>query len=58
MGLYRTLGEVFRRHCGGWNVCVFTGNATLARHIGIEPSRQLPLFNGKIPCRLLTFDVS
>lgn len=58
IGLYRTLGEVFRQHCGGWNVCVFTGNETLARHIGIEPARQVPLFNGKIPCRLLTFDLS
>lgn len=58
IGLYRTLGEVFRQHCGGWNVCVFTGNATLARHIGIEPVEQVPLYNGKIPCRLLQFDLS
>jgi putative N6-adenine-specific DNA methylase len=58
IGLYRTLGEVFRRHCGGWNVCVFTGNDALARHIDLKPVEQVPLFNGKIPCRLLRFDLS
>ena len=53
--LYRTLGEVFRQRCAGWSVCVFTGNAALARHIGLEPLEQVPLFNGKIPCRLLKY---
>ena len=53
--LYRTLGEVFRQRCAGWSVCVFTGNAALARYIGLEPLEQVPLFNGKIPCRLLKY---
>jgi putative N6-adenine-specific DNA methylase len=56
-GLYRTLGEVFRERCPGWNAFVFTGNATLAREIGLEPVEQVPLFNGKIACRLLRFDL-
>ncbi len=56
-GLYRTLGEVFRGRCPGWTAYVFTGNARLGREIGIEPARQVPLFNGKIPCRLLQFDL-
>jgi putative N6-adenine-specific DNA methylase len=57
-GLYQTLGEVFQQHCAGWTACVFTGNAYLARHIGLQPAEQVPLFNGKIPCRLLKFDLS
>jgi putative N6-adenine-specific DNA methylase len=54
-GLYRLLGEVFRDRCGGWEAYVFTGNRRLADAIGIEPAAQVPLFNGKIPCRLLKF---
>jgi putative N6-adenine-specific DNA methylase len=54
-GLYRTLGEVFRERCGGWTMWIFTGNAKLARQIGLSPSEEVPLFNGKIPCRLLKF---
>jgi putative N6-adenine-specific DNA methylase len=53
--LYRTLGEVFAR-CPGWKAFVFTGNANLARHIGLPVATSLSLFNGKIPCRLLGFE--
>jgi putative N6-adenine-specific DNA methylase len=52
VGLYRALGEVFAR-CRGWACWVFTGNARLAKAIGLEPAEEVPLFNGKIPCRLL-----
>jgi putative N6-adenine-specific DNA methylase len=53
--LYQVLGEVFQQRCSAWNVFVFTGNAALARCIGLQPVDQIPLFNGKIPCRLLRF---
>jgi len=56
-GLYRTLGQVFAEHCRGWTAYVFTGNASLAREIGLTPTEQVSLFNGKIPCRLLRFDL-
>jgi putative N6-adenine-specific DNA methylase len=54
--LYRLLGDVFRQRCAGWTLYVFAGNASLARQIGLSPTAQTPLFNGKIPCRLLRFD--
>jgi putative N6-adenine-specific DNA methylase len=57
ISLYRTLGDVFRR-CAGWSCYVFTGNARLANEIGLQPAEQIPLFNGKIPCRLLRFQVN
>jgi putative N6-adenine-specific DNA methylase len=53
--LYQTLGQVFQERCAGWTAYVFTGNAALAKHIGLQPAEQVPLFNGKIPCRLLKF---
>jgi 23S rRNA (guanine2445-N2)-methyltransferase len=57
-GLYRLLGEVFSERCKGWNVFVFAGNAALAKAIGLRPTTQIPLFNGKIPCRLLRFEIA
>jgi putative N6-adenine-specific DNA methylase len=54
-GLYRTLGEVFRR-CSGWGVWVFTGNMRLADQIRLPRAEEVPLFNGKIPCRWIRFD--
>jgi putative N6-adenine-specific DNA methylase len=53
--LYRTLGDVFRERCAGWTAYVFSGNAKLAKEIGLESKETVPLFNGKIPCRLLKF---
>jgi putative N6-adenine-specific DNA methylase len=55
--LHRTMGTIFRERCCGWTAWVFTGNANLAREIGLEPAAQVPLFNGKIPCRLLKFEL-
>jgi putative N6-adenine-specific DNA methylase len=55
-GLYRTIGEVFREHFPGWKLYVFTGNAFLARQLGMKQHQQVDFFNGKIPCRLLRFD--
>jgi putative N6-adenine-specific DNA methylase len=55
--LYRLLGEVFAQRCHGWTAYVFTGNPRLAAVIGLEPVAETPLYNGKIPCRLLRFEV-
>ena len=53
-GLYRALGEVFRR-LPGWALWVFAGNPRLAALIDLPRSAEVPLFNGKIPCRLIRF---
>jgi putative N6-adenine-specific DNA methylase len=54
-GLYRTLGEVLRQRFGGWRAFVFTGNPRLAECLDMEPTHKIPLYNGRIPCRLLEF---
>jgi len=56
--LYKTLGEVFKDLCQGWKIFVMTGNARLASFIGLQPTEQVPLFNGKIPCRLLKYEIA
>jgi putative N6-adenine-specific DNA methylase len=54
-GLYRLLGEVFAQRCRGWTVFAFTGNPRLAADIGLSPTAEIALYNGRIPCRLLKF---
>lgn len=53
--LYRLLGQVFRR-LAGWQTWVLTGNPRLAQAIGLATIQEFPLYNGKIPCRLLRLD--
>lgn len=55
VGLYKTLGKVYRERCDGWKLWVFTGNAFLARQIGLKPKQVFDLFNGRIPCRFLQY---
>ncbi len=55
--LYAQLGSVFAERCRGWTACVFTSSPMLAEAIGLKPDEQVPLFNGKIPCRLLRFEM-
>ncbi len=57
VGLYRTLGEAFRR-LTGWTAWVFTGNENLASEIGLTPAEEVPLWNGKIPCRFYRYDIA
>jgi len=56
--LYRALGEIFSERCQGWTAYVFSGNPMLGESIGLKPAAEIPLFNGKIPCRLLKFDLA
>jgi 23S rRNA (guanine2445-N2)-methyltransferase / 23S rRNA (guanine2069-N7)-methyltransferase len=55
--LYALLGEKLREHFEGWKAAVFTGNPPLAKAIGINAKRSHTLFNGRIECRLLRFEV-
>lgn len=54
--VYRALGQVLRERCAGWQAWVFTGNARLVQYIDLPAGQQVPLYNGKIPCRFLKFE--
>lgn len=55
--VYEMLGAKLREHFEGWKGAVFTGNPPLAKAIGINAKRSHTLFNGRIECRLLRFDI-
>lgn len=56
--LYQALGARLREHFEGWKAAVLTGNPPLAKAIGIKARRTHTLFNGRIECRLLRFEVA
>jgi 23S rRNA (guanine2445-N2)-methyltransferase / 23S rRNA (guanine2069-N7)-methyltransferase len=55
---YALLGRQLRTHFQGWKAAVLTGNPPLAKEIGINARRSHTLFNGRIECRLLRFDLA
>ncbi|MGF1514758.1 MAG: class I SAM-dependent RNA methyltransferase [Elainellaceae cyanobacterium] len=54
---YKQLGDVLKQRCRGWTAYVLCGNMTLAKQIGLRPSRRIPIFNGGIDCRLLRYEL-
>jgi 23S rRNA (guanine2445-N2)-methyltransferase / 23S rRNA (guanine2069-N7)-methyltransferase len=56
--LYEQLGDLLRRRFPGWIGYVLTGTPTLAKRIGLRPSRRIVLYNGAIECRLLELPIS
>jgi len=55
--LYKSMGDQFKKKYPGWKAFVFTANMEAGKNIGLKPSRKIPLFNGKLECRLLKFEM-
>ena len=56
-GLYRRFGDSLKQHAAGATAWLLVGEPSLARQIGLKPTRKIPLFNGPIECRLLKFEL-
>jgi 23S rRNA G2445 N2-methylase RlmL len=57
IGLYRGIGDFFKKRCGGLRGYIFTGNAALGKQVGLRTKRRIPFFNGEIECRLLEYEL-
>lgn len=55
--LYKELGDIWQERWKGWTAFLFTGDPFLAKKIWLKPARRLPLWNGPIECRLITYDL-
>jgi len=56
-GIYKGIGDFFKKKCHGYTGYVFTGNLDLAKKVGLRTRRRLSFFNGPIECRLLEYDL-
>lgn len=56
--LYRRLGERLKEGFPGWRAAVITGNPELGKKLGLRARRKHTLYNGRIECRLLHFDIT
>ena len=55
--LWSRLGDLLKRRFRGWRAVVFAGGATLGKRIGLKPTRRLPVWNGPLEARILTFEL-
>jgi putative N6-adenine-specific DNA methylase len=56
-GIYRGIGDFFKKKCKGYTGYVFTGNLDLAKKVGLRTKRKILFYNGAIECRLLEYDL-
>ena len=56
-GVYKGIGDFFKKECQGYLGYIFTGNLDLAKKVGLRTKRRLSFYNGPIECRLLEYDL-
>ena len=56
--LYTELGQLLREKFTGWQAAILTGNAPMARNLGVYAKRTHRFYNGTIECRLLRFELN
>lgn len=49
------VGDLLKRRFPGWRAVVLAGGEDLGKHIGLRPSRRLPVKNGPLDARILVF---
>ncbi|QJD95570.1 class I SAM-dependent RNA methyltransferase [Mucilaginibacter robiniae] len=54
---YKRIGDFMKQQCKGYKGYVFTGNPDLAKKIGLQASRRVEFYNGKLDCRLLEYTI-
>ena len=57
-GMYEKLGNTFKRLYGAdREVWLITSDFEAMKHIGLKPSKKIPLVNGSLDCRFMKFEL-
>ncbi len=54
---YKDIGDHLKKNFKGWTVYILSGNEEARKRIGLKHTERIKLFNGKIECRLLKFEM-
>jgi putative N6-adenine-specific DNA methylase len=55
--LYKEIGQTLKTGFLNWNAYIFSGISDAEKKIGLKSDRKLVLYNGKIECNLLKFNI-
>lgn len=55
--LYKTIGDTFKKSFSGYDCWVLSSNFEAFKHVGLRPSRKIPLFNGQLECRFMKYEM-
>ena len=49
--LYSQIGDKFKKSFAGFEAWIISSNAEAVKHIGLRPSKKIPIYNGQLECR-------
>lgn len=55
--LYPQLGSWLKQHYAGWQIGMFSSDRDMPKLMRLSPKRKIPLYNGKLDCRLFLLDM-
>jgi len=55
--LYKETGDTLKTGYKGWNAYLFSGNKNAVKNIGLKAAQKIILYNGKIECQLLKYEI-
>lgn len=54
---YEQIGDTLKNHYSNTICWILSGDTEAAKKVGLRPSRKIKLYNGKIECRFLQYDI-
>lgn len=54
---YKAIGDTLKRNYTNAQAWLFSREKTALKNIGLKPSQRIALFNGKIPCELIKYEL-
>lgn len=55
--LYKTIGDQLKKHFAGFEAWIISSNMEAFKHVGLRPSKKIPLFNGPLECKLQKYEL-
>ena len=57
VAFYKQIGDTFKQKYAGWTAWVLSSNLEVLKHLGLRPSRKVPLYNGPLECRFNKYEM-
>ncbi len=54
---YKSIGDRFKQAFQGYTAWLISSNLSAIKRIGLRPSKKITLFNGKLECKYLKYDL-
>jgi len=55
--LYKSIGDSFKKQFTGYDCWLITSNREALKHVGLRPSRKVPVYNGPLECRFVKYEM-